>query len=268
MQGQPYANPYGQPGYPPQGPYMGAPAELQTLKDWLRYSRIVALIVLIIGILVTLAGLAGLATALAFSAFYGAVLVGAYVVYIIYGILILVVEFLIWTNIKSLETMVEQGQYEAAKKKTLLWMILGFLFGFLTGLFLLIAYLKYDPVINWQRQSQMGGGAPPQGAVYAAYGQPAYGAPATPAYPPPPASPAPSTPPQPQPSSTAPPTTPAQDTAAAASAPATTAPTGAPPASPSPTQPGLVVNCRTCGRPTTYIPQYSRYYCYSCAQYV
>lgn len=25
--------------------------------------------------------------------------------------------------------------------------------------------------------------------------------------------------------------------------------------------------CKNCGKPTTFMPQYNRYYCYSCAQY-
>lgn len=33
-------------------------------------------------------------------------------------------------------------------------------------------------------------------------------------------------------------------------------------------QPGAAPVCRTCGQPTTYIAQYSRYYCQNCRQYV
>jgi hypothetical protein len=37
------------------------------------------------------------------------------------------------------------------------------------------------------------------------------------------------------------------------------------PATPAPT---VGANCPRCGRPATFIPQYGRSYCYSCAQYV
>jgi len=35
---------------------------------------------------------------------------------------------------------------------------------------------------------------------------------------------------------------------------------------PPPTKP--TINCPTCGNPVTFIPQYQRYYCYNCKQYV
>lgn len=39
---------------------------------------------------------------------------------------------------------------------------------------------------------------------------------------------------------------------------------GAPPAPTAAPAP----NCPRCSRPATFVPQYNRYYCYSCAQYV
>ena len=49
-------------------------------------------------------------------------------------------------------------------------------------------------------------------------------------------------------------------------APAATAPASPPPAAPvaAPATPA----CGNCGKPTTYIAQYGRYYCYACARYV
>jgi hypothetical protein len=71
---------------------------------------------------------------------------------------------------------------------------------------------------------------------------------------------------------------------AAAPAPAYMAPAAAPAAMP-PSTPGAVPaaaqpaplsppvtpgapNCSNCGKPTTYVAQYGRYYCYACARYV
>ncbi len=41
----------------------------------------------------------------------------------------------------------------------------------------------------------------------------------------------------------------------------------APPAASPSAAPTLAPLCKTCGRPTTFIPQYNRYYCYACNQY-
>jgi hypothetical protein len=53
------------------------------------------------------------------------------------------------------------------------------------------------------------------------------------------------------------------------------APTASPPsatpspaAAPPPPPPPASVTCTRCGRPTTFVPQYNRNYCYACAQYV
>ncbi len=51
---------------------------------------------------------------------------------------------------------------------------------------------------------------------------------------------------------------------------AAAAPAAAAPPAPPPPAPGAQAApfCGTCGKPTTYIPQYGRYYCYDCKQYV
>jgi hypothetical protein len=106
-------------------------------------------------------------------------------------------------------------------------MIIGFILGgIIVGIFLLIAWLKFDPLITASRNQAMGGQMPPPGAP------PAYGAP------PPPVAPM--------------------------AAPMPSAPAPPPPAPGAQAAP----NCPTCGNPTTYVPQYGRYYCYNCKQYV
>jgi hypothetical protein len=56
--------------------------------------------------------------------------------------------------------------------------------------------------------------------------------------------------------------------AAPAAAPMAAAPAVAQPmAAGAPVTPGAP-NCANCGRPTTYIAQYGRYYCYACSRYV
>jgi hypothetical protein len=222
---------YQQSDAPPQSM---EPPEVQSIKSMLHIARILAII---FGIILALAGLAYLAFAiLAWEACtsvagniclgLGFILVGPLFI-LIFG----VVDVFIYLQCKEIESMVNQRQYEPAKAKTLVWMIIGFILGgILIGIILLIAYLKFDPVISWARNQ---GGAPP------AYGAP----PGAPGAPPPMAPPPAMPPPQAAPPMAAP---------AAAAAP------GAP----------AVPNCTNCGRPTTYIAQYGRYYCYSCSRYV
>ncbi len=180
--------------------YYQEPPEAQSIKSMLHIARILAII---FGIILLLAGLVYtvwviyvyevLCTGFGYIGvnYCGAYVTGA----LIFPILLIiwgVVDFLIYMNLKSIEGMVNARQYEQAKAKTLIWMILGFILGgILLGVILLIAYLKYDPLINAQRQA-MGqappsGGymPPPQGAPPAYAPQPGY-APA----PPPPAAPA------------------------------------------------------------------------------
>ncbi len=56
--------------------------------------------------------------------------------------------------------------------------------------------------------------------------------------------------------------------APAAPSPPSAAPVPVQPASMGPTVPPGAPNCTNCGKPTTYVAQYSRYYCYACARYV
>jgi len=189
-------------------PMMAAePPEASSIKSMLHIARILALI---FGIILLLVGIVSLAAAFIFVGF---VIFSA--LFIIWGI----VDFVIYTQLKQIEAMVNQHQYEAAKSKTLVWMIIGFIIGgIIVGILILVAWLKFDPLINWQR-SQMQGGVPPMG-----YASPSYAAP-------PPA-------------------------------PAPMAPPAAPPAA------QAAPLCPKCGRPTTYIPQYGRYYCYTDNLYV
>jgi len=223
--------------------YNSEPPEAQSIKSMLHIARILALI---FGILLLLGGLAYVGLLVAaydacqsafggcvgiYAAGIGFVLIPAIVI-VVFGVF----DFLIWIKTKEIEAMVNQRQYEQAKSATLLWMILGFILGgILIGIILLIAYIKFDPLINAARQQgQMGaGGYPPQGAPP---GYPPQGAP--PAYYPP--APAPMAPPAPAPVQAA-----------------------APPASPTPAP-----FCSKCGKPTSYIAQYGRYYCYDDKIYV
>lgn len=85
---------------------------------------------------------------------------------------------------------------------------------------------------------------------------------------------------QPAPPVYSPPAQPAPHPAAPASSAAVPAPVVAspppieqgyrasPPATPTPSVPAQTPSCARCGRPTTYIPQYGRYFCYPCNLYL
>jgi hypothetical protein len=228
------------------GGYPGMePPELSSIKSMLNLARIFVLIFLILSLL---AGIGYLLVALAFAVvgFIGFALIGPF--FFLIGFVILL---LLYINIRQIQRMVDAGQYQQAKDKSLIWMILGFIFGFLlTGIFILLAYIKFDALIAWQRQQQMGGQPPAQGSWGQPPAQPTWGAPpaqAQPAWSPPAQSP-----PQ-QTWNAQPPATPM-----AAPVPV---PVAAPP------QPAAGT-CTRCGKPATWVAQYNRWYCYSCQQYV
>jgi hypothetical protein len=228
------------------GGYPGMePPELSSIKSMLNLARIFVLIFLILSLL---AGIGYLLVALAFAVvgFIGFALIGPF--FFLIGFVILL---LLYINIRQIQRMVDAGQYQQAKDKSLIWMILGFIFGFLlTGIFILLAYIKFDALIAWQRQQQMGGQPPAQGSWGQPPAQPTWGAPpaqAQPAWSPPAQSP-------PQQ------TWNAQPPAAPMAAPVPV-PVAAPP------QPAAGT-CMRCGKPATWVAQYNRWYCYSCQQYV
>jgi len=184
------------PGY--TTPQVAEPPEAQTVRSMLKIARIVALI---FGIFALLGGIGAFVAAI-FDPFligFGALLV-----------LWFVIDLIIYMQLKGIQALADQHQYEAAKSKSLIWMIIGFILGgIIIGILILVAYLKFDPLITWQR-NQATGGMPPAQPMMA---------------PPPPAAPV----------------------AGAAAAPPF---------------------CPTCGKPTTFVPQYNRYYCYTCNKYV
>jgi hypothetical protein len=180
-------------------PYAGAPQvmeppEAQSIKSMLHIVRILAII---FGVLLFLAGLAY--TALVWAAYNtctsvaGNICAGSLGAVLIFPIVIVIfglVDIVIYMQMRSIEGKVNARQYEAAKSQTLIWMILGFILGgLIIGILLLIAYLKFDPLIAWQRNQMAGAPAAGYAAPGASAAPGAYGAP--PMAPPPAAAPAP-----------------------------------------------------------------------------
>ncbi len=141
------------PGYgaPPPQPYMMEPPEAGSIKSMCNIAGILAMIA---GILLLIGGVIWIILA----GFIGAFIAIFFVIAGIFWILF-------YMACKGIVDMVNARQYEQAKSKTMLWMIIGFIFGFWLGLILLIAYLKFDPLINAARAQaygpQPGYGAPP-----------------------------------------------------------------------------------------------------------
>lgn len=106
------------------------PPEVETIKD---LNNIGGIISLIFGILFLVIGIITLI-----------VLVG--VIFIIFAI----INFVIRTNLKEINRLIDQGEYRRAKEKEMTWMILGFILGgIIIGIILLIAYIKYDDLIRY-----------------------------------------------------------------------------------------------------------------------
>jgi hypothetical protein len=217
--------------------------EAQSIKTMYHIVRILAII---FGILLILGGLAYAALIwVAWSACnsliggVGAYCSGSLGAFLIWPLVIFifgVIDIIIYVKMKDLEAKVNARQYEAAKSGTLIWMILGFILGgIIVGVLLLVAYIKFDPLINAARnQAAMpppSGGWAPQGAPAAGYGAPAqaWSPPPSQAWSPPPAQ-----------------------------------------APPAPAPPGAAAPpmCPRCGKPATWVPQYGRYYCYTDSVYI
>lgn len=138
------------------------PPEAQSIRSMLHIVRILAII---IGVLLFLAGLALIAvTGLACSAAGAGAFCGAALTFPILILIWGVVAVIIYTQMRKIEEMVNARQYEAAKHKTLVWMIIGFILaGIIVGILLLIAYIKFDPLISWQRSGGAAAVAAPVG---------------------------------------------------------------------------------------------------------
>jgi hypothetical protein len=251
------------------------PPELDSARSMMRIAKIITIVLLIITVLAAagsaIAVLTVTSTANAAGVSTGA-LSGFYAIYVGFFVIALLIQLVIYMMIGQAQRLADQGNYQAAKEKLLIPMILGFIFQYIIGgVFILLAYLKFDPVISWQRNA--GQGAPPGG--WAPQGQPAWGGqPQQPVQawgqpqqqgwgqPSMGAQPAQaggwSSPPAAQQPAPAAWSAPAQPVAQPA------APTPVPmaPAAPSGTM------CPRCNKPATWVAQYNRWYCYSCAQYV
>ncbi|MCD6324463.1 MAG: hypothetical protein J7L55_05095 [Desulfurococcales archaeon] len=60
-----------------------------------------------------------------------------------------VIDFILWKEVDSIEILVSQRRFREAKEKTLVWGVISLILGgVLPGIFLLIAYIKYDEVIT------------------------------------------------------------------------------------------------------------------------
>lgn len=113
-----------------QQPYGVAP-EADSIKSLVRIAGIFGIIAIIIGVIVTI---------ILFLILWPLALI---------GVLIILVGFIFFDNCKKINEMVDQGQYQQAKSKTLIWMIIGFIFlNMIPGIILLIAYTKFDNLIR------------------------------------------------------------------------------------------------------------------------
>jgi RNA polymerase subunit RPABC4/transcription elongation factor Spt4 len=128
-----------------------APPEAESIKSMLRIAGIISLI---FGILFLLGGILYLV--------WVSILIGAAfgLMITIWFIILGIVDIMIYSNCKNISNMVDQRQYEEAKSKALVWMILGFIFGgLIPGILILLAFLKFDNLINATRG--MGYAPPP-----------------------------------------------------------------------------------------------------------
>jgi hypothetical protein len=188
--------------------------EAQSVSEYLTAAKIMALILGILDLIGFLAAIVLALLGFGFGWFGAFLLVG------------FVVNTGLFIETGVIQDHLSAGQVQAAKDRSLVWVILGFVFGWLiVGILLLVAYLRFDLVINQQRGVV---GFSPH--TYASgFGPPAYAGV--------PMQPLPSTPsavPQPAP----------PPPLAAAAVP-------------------MLPLCPRCGRPAIWIPPYNRWFCYT-----
>ncbi len=113
-----------QPGNPDMNQPFFDPPEKNTIRDMLTISWILSLI---FGIILLLTGL----ISLGITAIVG------------------VVDIVVFYECREIIKLTDQRQLSAAKEKTLIWMIVGLIFGFIiVGIFMIIAYVRFDDLMR------------------------------------------------------------------------------------------------------------------------
>jgi hypothetical protein len=120
---------------------VSTPPELASVQSMFPLARIFALVSLIV---FAIAAILSLLTIFGIPAA------------IVYGALA-VLSYLLFERVDQIRQQVEGGRYEEAKAQTLPWMVIGLFTLLLPGVFLIIAYLKYDTLINWKRAGSPSG---------------------------------------------------------------------------------------------------------------
>lgn len=153
-----YGQPPQQPGYgpPQQQPYGMEPPEATSIKSMLNIAGILGIIFGVIFILLGVLFLYWYLTWVPYGIYVSNI--GGLIIFIVM-LIFAIMNFMIFMQCKKIAGMVDQRQYVDAKSKTLIWVILGFIFGgFITAILLIIAYLKFDNLIRWGQPGQY----PPQ----------------------------------------------------------------------------------------------------------
>jgi hypothetical protein len=119
------------------------PPEATSIKSMLNITGILALL---IGILFLVIAVFWILSAVVWAFFFAVWALIPAIFFIIFAVM----DFLVFMNCKTISEMVDRRQYVQAKSKTLIWMIIGFIFGgIIPGVLMLVAYIKYDDLIRW-----------------------------------------------------------------------------------------------------------------------
>jgi len=119
---------------------------LDTIRTMLKVTKILSLV---LSLILIIWGFVGGIIMLWTAIYYPAALVGP-LIYIVFG----VVDYLIFVETKEITALVKSEKFEEAKEKTLVWAVIGLVLGaVLPGVFLLIAYIKYDEVL-WVKEAR------------------------------------------------------------------------------------------------------------------
>ena len=63
--------------------------------------------------------------------------------------MVILLGYVFYSNCNKINDMIDRGQYQQAKSKTLIWMIIGIIFlNMIPGILLLVAYVKFDDLLK------------------------------------------------------------------------------------------------------------------------
>jgi hypothetical protein len=143
------------PAPPTPPPSVAVPPGEATVRRYLDLARSFALLIALIAGVLFLVLLALTILAVVFGGSAGGFVSAAYC------LVAAAVNYLLWREIRSLESLALARQYAALRDRMLLWVVLGFVFFVVEGIILAVVWLKVEALLHPEGAVSQVIGAPP-----------------------------------------------------------------------------------------------------------